>query len=155
MPRADVEHDAAHRELGSVLDAAGRHAAARVDELGERLHRVAQAGGPVAGELRPLGAHVDAVGLAPISVARELDARAEVVAARVGLDREARSAARLHGALQRARQIEIRIGGAGREHDRDPLAQLQEAGMAQRAARRRQERRKLGLATGTRHRAGG
>ena len=147
----DVEHDAALGEVGGVVDGAGRHATARIDELGERLHRVTQARRARAREQGPLGIHVDAMGLAVIAVAAQLDAGSEVRRPRVRLDGEARAAAALDGAAQRERRGEVRIRRALCEHDRQPLAQRERAGSAQRAARFGQKRRKLGFAAGRRH----
>ena len=96
----DVEHDPAPGEVGSILDAARGQEAARVDELGERLDGVAQAGRPRGREARPVRGHRDAMGLARSALAVQLDPRAEIRHPRVGLDGELRAASRADGVAQ-------------------------------------------------------
>jgi len=138
---AGVEHHAAVAEVGLVADAAGGKRPARLDQLGERLHGPAQAGGAVGLDLDALGPGLDPIGLSVFAAAHQVDSGPQAFAAGVALQGQAPPRGRLDPLDQQAGAGEVPVVGARAQHDGTLGAQREPARQPFRAARFGQERR--------------
>jgi hypothetical protein len=103
----DVEHDPALRKVGSVVEEAGGQGAARIDQLNQRLDRVAQARSTRSDRQHVVALDAQPIGLAGVPFAPQLDAGPDAVTARVRLHGQAQSVAAQQRIAQGAGACEV------------------------------------------------
>ncbi len=135
----DVEHDPALRKVGSVLDQTGGQHAGSVDQLDQRLDRVAQGRSTRSDRHHVVALDAQPIGLTGVRVAPQLDAGPDSVAARVRLHRKAQTVVAQQRVAEGARAREVGVVRRRVEHDRDAVAQAEAAGMHLEVARTRQK----------------
>jgi len=130
----DVEHDAAEGDRGGVLDAAGGHPAAGVDELAQGLDPPAESGRGAGRDLDPLRRDRQPVRLPrQARIGPQGDVRAGRHSFAVALD-DGRDADPRQLVPERQRGGEVDPAGPPGEHDRGVVDESEPPGFAPRAA---------------------